>query len=85
MKKTSWALSMLLLAACSTGQKQAWKQSGQSFGEAGKQTVRALGESVNPDATNRKDEWKQVGHDFGEAGKDTGRAVSESVDPNDKK
>ena len=74
---------MLFVAACSTGQKQAWKESGHSFGEAGKQTGRALAESVNPDAENRKGEWKQVGKDFGEAGKDTGRAVSKSVDPDE--
>jgi hypothetical protein len=77
-----WVLSIVaLVAACSSSQKQAWKETGHSFGESGKQTLRAVGESVNPDATNRKEEWKRVGSDFKEAGKDTGRAVSESVDP----
>ncbi len=85
MRNTLWIPVVAVLAACTTGQKGAWKESGQSFGEAGKQTLHAVGESVNPDATNRKEEWKQVGHDFGEAGKDTGRAVSESVDPKDQK
>ena len=85
MRKTLWVLTVAAFAACTTGQKSAWKESGQSFGDAGKQTLHAVGESVNPDATNRKEEWKQVGHDFGEAGKDTGRAVSESVDPKDQK
>lgn len=81
MRKTSWLLVAVFLGACTAGQKGAWKESGQSFGEAGKQTLHAVGESVNPDATNRKEEWKQVGRDFGDAGKDTGRAVSQSVDP----
>ena len=86
MKNRSWWILSLvvLVAACSSGQKHAWKETGQSFGESGKQTLRAVGESVNPDATNRKEEWKRVGSDFKEAGKDTGRAVSESVDPKDK-
>jgi hypothetical protein len=69
------------LAACNSGQKHAWRQSGESWSESGKQTLRALGESVNPDATDRKEEWKQVGRDFGEAGKDTGRALGKSIDP----
>ena len=81
MRRARFILSVALLAACSSGQKQAWKESGQSWGESGKQTLRALGESVNPDATNRKEEWKQVGRDFGEAGKDTARALGKSVDP----
>jgi hypothetical protein len=86
MKNRSWWIFSIvaLITACSPSQKHAWKETGQSFGESGKQTLRAVGESVNPDATNRKEEWKQVGHDFKEAGKDTGRAVSESVDPKDK-
>jgi len=80
-KALSVVAFVALLAACSSNQKQAWKDTGQSFGESGKQTLHAVGESVNPDATNRKEQWKQVGRDFKEAGKDTGRAVSESVDP----
>ena len=81
MKPALSVLSALLFAACSSSQKHAWKQSGESWNESGKQTLRALGESVNPDATDRKEEWKQVGRDFGEAGKDTGRALGKSVDP----
>ena len=69
------------LVACTSSQKQAWHESGSSWGESGKQTMRALGESVNPDATNRKEEWRQVGRDFGQAGKDTGRAISKSITP----
>jgi hypothetical protein len=82
--KNRWLLLTIvaLLAACSARQKQSWKDTGQSFGDSGKQTLHALGESVNPDATDRKEEWKKVGRDFKEAGKDTGRAVSDSVDPN---
>jgi hypothetical protein len=76
-----WILSAASLAACSPSQKHAWKQSGESWSESGKQTLRALGESVDPDATDRKEEWKQVGRDFGEAGKDTGRALGKSIDP----
>ena len=83
MKKTVWILSLVGFVACTTSQKQAWRESGSSWSESGKQTVRALGQSVNPDATNRKEEWKQVGRDFGEAGKDTGRAISKSVTPED--
>ena len=82
MKNRLWILSVVaLLAACSSHQKQAWKESGQSFGDSGRQTLHALGESVNPDATNRKEEWKKVGQEFKDAGKDTGRAVSTTVDP----
>ena len=62
------------LAACTGSQKRSWQESGHSWAESGKQTARALGESVNPDATDRKDEWKQVGEEFKEAGKDTGRS-----------
>jgi hypothetical protein len=79
-----WALLILsaaTFAACGPGEKHAWKQSGESWSESGKQTLRALGESVNPDATDRKGEWKQVGRDFGQAGKDTGRALGKSIDP----
>jgi len=75
--------SVVGLIACTSSQKQAWRKSGHSWGESGKQTARALGESVNPDATNRKEEWKQVGRDFGEAGKDTGQALGKSVTPDD--
>src|SRR4029450_12733896 len=80
MKRMTFLL-LLGLAACTSSQKQAWRESGQSWGESGKQTLRALGASVNPDASNRKEEWKQVGRDFGEAGKDTGRALGKSIDP----
>ncbi len=83
MRKTIWIFSVVGLIACTSSQKQAWRESGSSWGESGKQTVRALGQSVNPDATNRKEEWKQVGRDFGEAGKDTGRAIGKSVTPED--
>ena len=79
-----WIFSVVGLIACTSSQKQAWRQSGDSWSESGKQTVRALGQSINPDATNRKEEWKEVGHDFGEAGKDTGRAVSKSITPKDR-
>jgi hypothetical protein len=81
MKRNLCLLAALLFAACSAGQKHAWKQSGESWSDSGKQTLRALGESVDPDATDRKGEWKQVGREFGEAGKDTGRAISKSIDP----
>jgi hypothetical protein len=83
MRKMIWMFSVVGLIACTSSQKQAWRKSGHSWGESGKQTARALGESVNPDATNRKEEWKQVGRDFGEAGKDTGRALGKSVTPDD--
>lgn len=83
MRKTIWMFSVVGLIACTSSQKQAWRKSGHSWGESGKQTARALGESVNPDATNRKEEWKQVGRDFGEAGKDTGQALGKSVTPDD--
>jgi hypothetical protein len=81
MRRTIWIFSVVGLIACTSNQKQAWRESGSAWGESGKQTVRALGQSVNPDAMNRKDEWKQVGRDFGEAGKDTGRAISKSIVP----
>jgi len=81
MKKLLWVIPMVALAACSGSTKRSWQEGGHSWAEAGKQTARALGESVNPDATNRKGEWKQVGQDFKEAGKDTGRAVSQSITP----
>lgn len=81
MRKLVWILPIALLVACTSSQRAAWRESGQSWGESGKQTARALGESVNPDATDRKEEWRQVGRDFGEAGKDTGRALSQSVTP----
>jgi hypothetical protein len=71
----------LALAACSGSTKRSWQQDGHSWAEAGKQTARAIGQSVNPDATDRKGEWKQVGADFKEAGKDTGRAVSTTITP----
>ena len=83
MRKTIWMFAVVGLIACTSSQKQAWRKSGHSWGESGKQTARALGESVNPDATNRKEEWKQVGRDFGEAGKDTGQALGKSVTPDD--
>ncbi|MGH7899995.1 MAG: hypothetical protein ACREQQ_18715 [Candidatus Binatia bacterium] len=86
MKNLIWALSAATLVACSSPQKQAWRDSGESWREGGNQFLRALGKSVNPDETNRKEEWKEVGRDMGEAGKDTGRAVSKSIDPDaDKK
>jgi hypothetical protein len=81
MKKLLWVIPIVALAACSGSTKRSWQEGGHSWAEAGKQTARALGESVNPDATNRKGEWKQVGQDFKEAGKDTGRAVSQSITP----
>ena len=83
MKKLLWVVPVVALVACTGSQKRSWQQGGHSWAEAGKQTARAIGESVNPDATNRKGEWKEVGQDFKEAGKDTGRAVSESVTPPD--
>jgi ABC-type phosphate/phosphonate transport system substrate-binding protein len=69
------------LAACSASTKRSWQEGGHSWAEAGKQTARAIGESVDPDANDRKGEWKQVGEDFKEAGKDTGRAVSTTITP----
>jgi hypothetical protein len=81
MKRVLSVLSVMLLAACSSTDKQAWKQSGESWSESGQQTLRAIGKSVDPDATDRKEEWKQVGRDFGEAGKNTGRAIGKSVSP----
>ena len=83
MRRTIWIFSVVGLIACTSSQRQAWRESGHSWNESGKQTLRALGESVNPDATNRKEEWKEVGRDFGEAGKDTGRAFSKSITPED--
>jgi hypothetical protein len=81
MRKLIWVLGVVSLCACTEAQKASWRESGHSWGNSGKQTARALGESVNPDATDRKGEWKKVGSEFKEAGKDTGRAVSESVKP----
>lgn len=81
MKRLIGIVSLVALAACSESQKQAWRESGHSWAGSGKQTARALGESVNPDATDRKGEWKQVGQEFKEAGKDTGRALGDSVTP----
>ena len=81
MKRALFALAALAFAACSSSQKHAWQESGESWSESGKQTLRALGKSVDPDATDRKEEWKRVGRDFGEAGKDTGRALGKSIDP----
>ncbi|HSD09573.1 MAG TPA: hypothetical protein VLF14_01200 [Candidatus Binatia bacterium] len=83
MRSTIWIVLVAGLIACTSSQRQAWRESGHSWGESGEQTLRALGESVNPDATNRKEEWKQVGRDFGEAGKDTGRALGKSITPQD--
>jgi hypothetical protein len=83
MRKTIWMFAVVGLIACTSNQRQAWRESGSSWGQGGKQTMRALGESVNPDATNRKEEWKQVGKDFGQAGKDTGRALGKSITPED--
>jgi len=81
MKKTLLIAFAFALVGCTGSQKRSWQESGHSWANSGKQTARALGESVNPDATNRKGEWKQVGQDFKEAGKDTGRAVSQSITP----
>jgi hypothetical protein len=84
MKKSLCVIPLVFaLAACTGSQKRSWQESGHSWAQSGKQTARAIGESVNPDATDRKGEWKQVGQEFKEAGKDTGRAVSESVTPPD--
>lgn len=74
-------VSLALLMACTSAQRASWRESGRSWKESGKQTARALGESVNPDATDRKEEWKQVGRDVAEAGKDTGRALSQTITP----
>ncbi len=81
MKKTILLAMALSTMACTASQKASWRESGQSWGDSGKQTARALGASVNPDATDRKEEWKQVGKDFKEAGKDTGRALGQSITP----
>ena len=82
MKKLMLVLVVMAgTTACTASQRAAWSTSGHSWGDSGKQTARAIGESVNPDATDRKEEWKQVGRDLKEAGKDTGRAVSQSVTP----
>jgi hypothetical protein len=81
MKSWMVIVALAMLAACTASQRQAWRESGHSWASSGKQTARALGESINPDATDRKGEWKQVGQDFKEAGKDTGRALGESVTP----
>ena len=78
-------VTIVLLPACSASQKQAWRESGSSWKESGKQTLHAVGESVDPEGQNRKEEWKQVGRDLGEAGKDTGRALGKSVDPNERR
>jgi hypothetical protein len=83
MRRTIWMFAVVGLVACTSSRRQAWRESGSSWGQSGKQTMRALGESVNPDATNRKEEWKQVGRDFGQAGKDTGRALGKSITPED--
>jgi hypothetical protein len=83
VKQRALILALAGLAACTASQRSAWHQSGRSWGESGKQTARALGESINPDATNRKEEWKQLGRDLSEAGKDTGRALGKSLTPPD--
>lgn len=81
MRTFAWMVPLALLIACTSAQRAAWRESGRSWKESGKQTARALGESVDPDATDRKEEWKQVGRDFAEAGKDTGRALSQTITP----
>lgn len=81
MKKLAWVLAVLASSACTASQRAAWRESGHSWSDSGKQTARALGESVDPDAANRKEEWKQVGRELKEAGKDTGRALGQSVTP----
>jgi hypothetical protein len=82
MRKTVWILPVIAgLVACSSGTRRSWQEGGHSWALAGKQTARAIGQSVNPDATDRKGEWKQVGEDFKEAGKDTGRAMSNTITP----
>jgi hypothetical protein len=83
VKKTALILTLAGFAACTASQRSAWRESGHSWGDSGKQTARALGESINPDATNRKEEWKQLGRDLGEAGKDTGRAIGKTLTPPD--
>jgi hypothetical protein len=85
MKTLIWVLLTATLVACNSPQKQAWRESGESWHESGNQFLRALGKSVNPDETNRKAEWKEVGRDMGEAGKDTGRALGKSIDPDSQK
>lgn len=81
MRRLTCVLALMVFAACTSSQRAAWRDSGHSWGDSGKQTARALGESVNPDATDRKEEWKKVGSEFKEAGKDTGRALGKSITP----
>jgi hypothetical protein len=83
VKRTALILGAAGLAACTTSQRAAWRESGKSWEASGTQAARALGKSIDPDTTNRKQEWKNLGHDLGEAGKDTGHALGKSLTPPD--
>ncbi len=73
------AALVLSVGGCGQTRKDAWRQSGQSWKESGKQLGQALGKSVEGDHPKR--EWKELGSDLKDAGKDTGRALGKTIEP----
>jgi hypothetical protein len=77
-----FVLSLSVLA-CGQERKEAWHESGQSWGQSGRQFLRALGRSISGEGSP-KEEWKAMGRDTAEAGKDTADAVGTSIKPDEK-
>lgn len=89
MRRTGPTLLAILLAASAlfacgeqTTTKESWKETGRSWGEGGRQFLRALGRSISGEGSP-KQEWKKTGQEFKEAGKDTAQSLGETVDPDD--
>ena len=80
-RSLGWIVLIVALAACTAQKKEAWRDSGSSWGSSGRTFLRALGLSVQGEGGAAKDEWKEFGRDTGQAGKDTAEAVGKSVIP----
>ncbi len=79
MKRFLVLALLVSTVACTAEKKDAWRESGQSWGTGGRQFLRALGRSIAGEGSP-KEEWKDTGEKFGEAGKDTGQALETTLE-----
>ena len=79
MRRLLVLVLLVAAGACTADKKEAWRDSGQSWGGGGRQFLRALGRSISGEGSP-KEEWKETGAKLGEAGKSTGQAIGTTLD-----
>ena len=73
-------LALSVLSACAElSTRGSWKETGRSWGEGGRQFLRALGRSISGEGSP-KEEWTKTGQELREAGKSTADSVGKTLD-----